>query len=120
MSEKYNKTGITSTLLQLLGIEDNTSQNLEVSKDDDKFEFLIQRIDDLSEQVQTLQGLTKLLAMNQTQLASDMYTIYSQVKDLSASDLEVSDSQSDSASTSFSPIGKPTRGRRGGSGGMIN
>lgn len=120
MSEKYDRSRIRAVLLRMIGLTESQEIQSEDSSANDSVEALHQRISDLNEQIQDLQDLTKMLAMNQAQLASDMYVIYNQVKDLSGSSNEI-DTQTDSSSTAFSASASTHRKRRGGgSGGMIN
>jgi hypothetical protein len=121
MSEKDDRGGIRAALLRMVGLTESQEVESSDNNDDESSESLQQRVADLTGLVQDLQDLTKLLAMNQAQLASDMYTIYSQVKELAGGTHDSTESHSDSQTASFISTGKsPRKPRGGGSGGMVN
>jgi len=120
MSEKDDRGGIRAVLLRMMGLTESQEDQSEEHAEDESVESLQERISALTGQVQDLQDLTKLLAMNQAQLAADMYVIYNQVKDMSGNSSEL-DVHTDSSPAPLSAPGSNHRKRRGGgSGGMVN
>jgi hypothetical protein len=122
MSDSDNPTSIREALFRLLGLtdpDDDEPPSQTSTVEDVDVRSLHRKISDLTDQVRDLQGLTKMLAVNQAQLASDVYVIYTQVRetigaeeDETASDRSLVDSPSNlwRAHTSGSS----------GTGGMIN
>jgi predicted nuclease with TOPRIM domain len=125
MSERESR--VRHTLLRLLGIEPRVLESHDVIRDlIDENERLRVLFEKSSQEVQELRDLTKMLAINQAQLASDVYVIYTQVKNLRdgtslpdeiESEIGEDEDLSDSPSEWTNII---RTGRRGGTGGMIN
>ena len=125
MSERELR--VRHTLLRLLGIEPRVLESHDVIRDlIDENERLRVLFEKSSQEVQELRDLTKMLAINQAQLASDVYVIYTQVKNLRdgtslpdeiESEMGEDEDLSDSPSEWTNII---RTGRRGGTGGMIN
>jgi len=111
----------------MLGIEPRVLESHDVIRDlIDENERLRVLFEKSSQEVQELRDLTKMLAINQAQLASDVYVIYTQVKNLRdgtslpdeiESEIGEDEDLSDSPSEWTNII---RTGRRGGTGGMIN
>lgn len=125
MSERESR--VRHTLLRLLGIEPRVLESHDVIRDlIDENERLRVLFEKSSQEVQELRDLTKMLAINQAQLASDVYVIYTQVKNLRdgtslpdeiESEIGEDEDLSDSPSEWTNII---RTGHRGGTGGMIN
>jgi len=125
MSERESR--VRHTLLRMLGIEPRVLESHDVIRDlIDENERLRVLFEKSSQEVQELRDLTKMLAINQAQLASDVYVIYTQVKNLRdgtslpgeiESEIGEDEDLSDSPSEWTNII---RTGRRGGTGGMIN
>jgi len=122
MSDSDNPTSIREALFRLLGLtdaDDTSVPSQEASQDVGDVVLLRRKISELSDQVRDLQDLTKLLAVNQAQLASDVYVIYTQVKETLGSEEESSPVDRIRAESSVS-LWRPHTSGSGGTGGMLN
>lgn len=115
------KRVLIKTIETISAYSQTRKNSFDNSSNDSKNKLIYSQVLDLTAQVQELQDLTKLLAMNQTQLAADMYSLYSQVKE----SISMSDDTENAHIEPDSPhIDIPKKNRRhghgGGTGGMIN
>ena len=121
MSDSDNPTSIREALFRLLGLAepcDETPSQASTAEDVDVMS-LHRKISELTDQVKDLQGLTKMLAVNQAQLASDVYVIYTQVRESIGA--EEDDAASDRSLTdSPSILWRTHTSGSSGTGGMIN
>lgn len=125
MSERESR--VRHTLLRLLGIEPKVLESHDVIRDlIDENQRLRVLFEKSSREVQELRDVTKMLAINQAQLASDVYVIYTQVKHLRdgtslPDEIESEIGEDEDLSDSPAEWKNIVRtGRRGGTGGMIN
>jgi len=122
MSDSENPTSIREALFRLLGLadpsDDEPPSQASIAEDVDVMS-LHRKISELTDQVRDLQGLTKMLAVNQAQLASDVYVIYTQVRESIGA--EEDDAAGDRSLTdSPSILWRTHTSGSSGTGGMIN
>jgi len=121
MSDSENPTSMRAALFRLLGLTDpeDNDQSQQSTTGEVDVKSLHRKISELTDQVRDLQDLTKLLAVNQAQLASDVYVIYTQVRESLGSEEESSPVDRIRAESSVA-LWRPHTSGSGGTGGMLN
>lgn len=119
MSDNDNSKSIRDALFRLLGLTDPDDQSHQGSfTGEADIRSLSRKISELTDQVRDLQGLTKILAVNQAQLASDVYIIYTRVKETIGTEEDDVDDRIRVESPNI--LWHPHTSGSSGTGGMLN